>query len=443
MPSTIIPGRAKLYVAAVISAAVLAVVVSTQLDPQFEVGTPPLGPVLTFLFVGLFLELAEHHLAVSATGSIAFIIFLAAALVFGPTWGAAITAASFTGAHLLNRRPLLKTGFNVSQYTLSVLLGSGIYLGLRGEVPPSSLDAALLPFGAMVVTFFAVNSLAVSGVVALSEGRAFREVWRRNTWSLAAYDVVASSIALAIAILYSRFGAFAVAGVVAPVLFLRHIYMVNLQLQSTNREMLDLMVKSIEARDPYTSGHSQRVAALGRLLARELGLGFGDIDRIATAALLHDVGKMYEEFAPLLRKESQLSPEEYQLMRSHPIRSAELVGTISTLRGYVERAVRHHHENYDGTGYPDGLARTDIPIAARIIMVADTVDAMTSHRPYRRALSYDRVTSELSKCAGQQFDPVVVRAFHSSSQIRLLVANNQSDSGITTEPTDRPVVRLA
>ncbi len=443
MPRTIIPKRAKLYVAAVISAAVLALVLSTQLDPQLEVGAPPLGPVLTFLFVGLFLELAEHHLAVSATGSIAFIIFLAAALVFGPTWGAAITAASFIGAHLLNRRPLLKTGFNVSQYTLSVLLGSGIYLGLRGEVPPSSLDAALLPFGAMVVTFFAVNSLAVSGVVALSEGRAFREVWRRNTWGLVAYDVVASSIALAIAVLYSRFGAFAVAGVVGPVLFLRHIYMVNLQLQSTNREMLDLMVKSIEARDPYTSGHSQRVAALGRLLARELGLGFGDIDRIATAALLHDVGKMYEEFAPLLRKESQLSPEEYQLMRSHPIRSAELVGTISTLRGYVERAVRHHHEHYDGTGYPDGLARTDIPIAARIIMVADTVDAMTSHRPYRRALPYDRVTSELSKYAGQQFDPVVVRAFHSSSQIRLLVANNQSDSGITTEPAATPVVRLA
>jgi len=273
-----------------------------------------------------------------------------------------------------------------------------------------------------VIAFFAVNSLAVSFAVALSEHRPLGEVWLRNTWSLAPYDLVASTLGLGIAILYtSKYGLFAVGAVVALILFLRHVYVVNLQLQAANREMLDVMVKSIEARDPYTSGHSQRVSETARMLAREVGLSLRDIDSVSTAALLHDVGKIYEEFAPLLRKGASLSDDEFRVMQTHPIRSAELVGTVSNLRGPVEKAVRHHHESYDGSGYPDKLAADSIPIGARIIMVADTVDAMTSHRPYRRALGYAEVTSELQKYSGIQFDPQVVRAFLRSAAIKALI----------------------
>src|SRR5581483_5820210 len=106
--------------------------------------------------------------------------------------------------------------------------------------------------------------------------------------------------------------------------------------------------------------------------------------------------------------------EEELLMQTHPVRSAELVGTISNLHGLIYKCVRHHHENYDGSGYPDGLAGDQIPVGARIIMVADTVDAMTTDRPYRKALSFDRVVEELEKYSGSQFDPEVVKAFHSS-----------------------------
>jgi putative nucleotidyltransferase with HDIG domain len=423
------PVRVRAYVAITVIVAVASFTIATIIDPLvFDASRSPLG-VFTFVVVALLLELAEHRLAVGAAGSIAFILYLGAALVFGPTWGAIVTAAAVMGAQILNRRAPIKMAFNVAQYAIAILGASGIYTALGGPVPPVSLDAAIIPFAAMVFAFFTINSALVSTVIALVERRSVQEIWLRNTLGLAAYDLVASTLALGIAWLYLRSGVFGVAAIVAPILFIRHIYQVNLQLQATNREMLDVMVKSIEARDPYTSGHSQRVAELARRLARELGLGLREMDEIAAAALLHDVGKIYEEFAPILRKEGRLTAEERQVMETHAVRSAELVGTLSGLRGEVEQAVRHHHENYDGSGYPDGLSGDDIPLGARVIMVADTTDAMTSHRPYRAALSYEQVLEELGRYSGKQFDPVIVAALRQSGSVRSFVENARQPPG--------------
>jgi putative nucleotidyltransferase with HDIG domain len=426
------------YVGAVVLLALGGFALVAFHDPRFpgSASTEAVG-LLTFLGVGFVLELAEHRLAISASGSISFIVYIGGSLVFGPTWGGLITATCFTVAHALNKRPPLKIAFNVAQQTLGILMAAQVYIGLGGQIPPTSLDGSLVPFGAMVLAFFTINSLAVSAAVALSERRGLGEVWLRNTWSLAGYDLVASTLGLAIAVLYSsRYGLFGVAAVVTLILFLRHVYTVNLQLQAANREMLDVMVKSIEARDPYTSGHSQRVADLARLIARELGLGLREIDSISTAALLHDVGKIYEEFAPLLRKEQRLSSDEYSIIQTHPIRSAELVAAVSNLRGDVEKAVRHHHENFDGSGYPDRLSGDAIPIGARIIMVADTVDAMISHRPYRCALNYADVVPELQKYSGVQFDPEVVRAFLKSPAIRSLLDSARRSARIVDPRAD-------
>jgi HD-GYP domain-containing protein (c-di-GMP phosphodiesterase class II) len=358
-----------------------------------------------------------------ATGSIAFIVYMACALVFGPTWCAVIVSVTVTVAQIMSRKAAIKIAFNVSQHVLALVGGSLAYLALGGPIPPASIDAAVVPFFGFVVTSFAINGAAVSGVIAISENKRFVEVWMRNTWALAAYDLVASALGLGVAWLYVRFGLTGIAAVVVPILFLRHTFLVNLQLQNTNRELLDLMVKAIEARDPYTSGHSQRVAELARTLAREVALGYKEIENIATSALLHDVGKIFEEFAPLLRKEGKLTDDEMEVMRSHPSRSAELVGTISTLRGSVQRCVEHHHENFDGNGYPAGLVGDAIPIGARIITIADTTDAMTTDRPYRNALSFEQVLAELRRCSGKQFDPRLVDAFTKSPTIRAMVAS--------------------
>src|SRR5919202_5846694 len=169
---------------------------------------------------------------------------------------------------------------------------------------------------------------------------------------------------------------------------------------------MELMVKAIEARDPYTSGHSRRVAHYSRIIGRAIGLRPAQIERVRTAALLHDVGKMDEVFARILRKPGKLTSDEWAIMQTHPIKSAELVGTVSHLSELVS-AVRHHHENWDGTGYPDGIAGDAIPLEARIIIFADTIDAMTSDRPYRKALGPAEVRAELARCRGKQFDPQI------------------------------------
>jgi len=174
-------------------------------------------------------------------------------------------------------------------------------------------------------------------------------------------------------------------------------------------------VHTVEFRDPYTSGHSQRVSRYSRLIAEIIGLNSKAVERISVAALLHDVGKIHEIFAPILMKPGRLTPEERSVMELHPIKGAELVEKISDLRDIVP-AVRHHHENWDGTGYPDRLAGNAIPIAARIIRFADTMDAMLTDRPYRKALSEKEVRSELSRFRAIEFDPEICDALLGSDR---------------------------
>jgi HD-GYP domain-containing protein (c-di-GMP phosphodiesterase class II) len=137
---------------------------------------------------------------------------------------------------------------------------------------------------------------------------------------------------------------------------------------------------------------------------------------------LHDVGKIHEEFAPLLRKESRLTPEETALMQTHSSRSADLVGIISKFRGLVQDSVRHHHERWDGQGYPDGLSGKTIPLPARIILISDTIDAMTTDRPYRKRLGLEVVIAELQKWKGTQFDPDLVDVAVGSVAVRRLIS---------------------
>src|SRR5438067_11183112 len=177
----------------------------------------------------------------------------------------------------------------------------------------------------------------------------------------------------------------------------------------------------MQPQDPYRPSRSRRVSEYALAIARELRLPARDLVGIKRAALLHDVGKIYEEFAPLLRKEGKLTAEEMMTMQTHVTRSAQLVATATRLRGDVEAMIRHHHENFDGTGYPEGLAGNEIPIGARIIMIADTIDAMTTDRPYRKALSLSKTLEEMAKYAGRQFDPRLVQLVSKSPAIRRLL----------------------
>ncbi|MEM9556923.1 MAG: HD domain-containing phosphohydrolase [Acidobacteriota bacterium] len=182
-------------------------------------------------------------------------------------------------------------------------------------------------------------------------------------------------------------------------------------------DTVTVLAEAVEKRDPYTGGHVRRVVVYSVLLGQELGLSQPELERLRIAATLHDVGKIAVP-DEVLRKPAPLDEGEQELMRRHPVDGAEILQRIPELRDILP-GIRSHHERLDGAGYPDGLRDREIPTAARIIAVADTYDAMTTTRPYRRALSDADAVAEIERGAGSQFCPEVVAAF------RRLVARDE------------------
>lgn len=169
------------------------------------------------------------------------------------------------------------------------------------------------------------------------------------------------------------------------------------------------LVNALDARDPYTRGHSERVAHYAVGLGQRLGLGRRELERLRLAAMLHDIGKIGVRDAILL-KEGRLNEEEFAAMSRHPAIAARMLGSFPNLADIVP-GILHHHERWDGTGYPEGRAGKDIPMQSRIIALADAYDAMTSSRPYRRALSRDAAVAEMRRCAGAQWPHDLTEAF--------------------------------
>ncbi len=180
-------------------------------------------------------------------------------------------------------------------------------------------------------------------------------------------------------------------------------------LQHETDHALVALADSIDKRDQYTYQHSMRVARLSGEIATSMGLSPRDVDLLVAAARVHDLGKIATDNRVLF-KQSSLTSDERRLIQAHPAEGGELAGRFSMFRE-GRRFIRHHHERWDGKGYPDGLAGEDIPLGARIIAVADSYDAMTSDRPYRKALPHEVALVELRRGAGSQFDPTVVDAF--------------------------------
>ncbi len=174
-------------------------------------------------------------------------------------------------------------------------------------------------------------------------------------------------------------------------------------------EMITSLASAVDAKDHYTQGHSQKVARYAALIAREFGLSAAEVEEVRLAALLHDVGKVGIP-EPILNKAGPLDAEEWELMKSHARLGARILEPLRTLE-CIQQMVAHHHEFYDGSGYPDGLAGERIPLGARIIAIADAYDTIVSDRTYKKARTEEEALAELERCAGTQFDPKLVHVF--------------------------------
>ncbi len=403
--------------------------------------TAVLGVVLAAL--GALADVFAHHHRRGANGSIALIPFASCALVEPSAWGVTWVLACGAIVQVVHRRDLLKSAFNVAQMVLGLSVGILVFQAIGGEsfgslrgasfVP--SLQRAIVPAFALTTVAYVVNSVCVSTVLATTQRLPFARVWKSTTISTAPYHPLTVLIVFYVAWLSTNLGAFGTAGMVVPMLAVRQLYRTTMELTNVTEELLDLMVAAIEARDPYTSGHSKRVAEVSKIIARAIGLSPAQVERVGVAALLHDVGKIDENFAPILAKTGRLTPEEWEIMKRHPIRGSELVGMLSSLRDIVS-SVRHHHENWDGTGYPDGIKGDSIPLASRIIMFADTLDAITTDRPYRKALDIEDARREFVKFRGRQFDPLICdRVVEDEVWVRLYRTVEARRSQERSEPT--------
>jgi putative nucleotidyltransferase with HDIG domain len=373
--------------------------------------------------LGVFIGLAtlSEYLAVESgrgrrvRSSVAFIPLLAAAISF-PVAAVVIAVVAMYLRTLIQTRNWRVFAFNLAQSTLAYGSAGLLFRALTQDASSltSNVDqffAYFFPFYFAALCYFSINILLISSFISIRDGqpvlKVIAEATGRGAGNLV-YDLMASPVALLVAYLYAAFYIAGLIAVVLPLLLIRYTYLSTIQLERANNDLLNVFVKAIETRDPYTSGHSQRVSTLARIIAQDIGLRSSVVNKVETAALLHDIGKIDALYASIILKDSSLTPGEVEVIQTHAVRGADLLQSLSSLHEDIIVGVRHHHERYDGTGYPDGLAGKQIPIAARIIMICDAVDAMLSDRPYRNALSIEVVRAELLKCAGTQFDPDIV-----------------------------------
>jgi HD-GYP domain-containing protein (c-di-GMP phosphodiesterase class II) len=232
-------------------------------------------------------------------------------------------------------------------------------------------------------------------------------------WALSVSNTLFGTIALVflgwlMAEVATKVGLWASVLFMVPLLLARYSFTKYAETRAMFFGTVSALSQAIDAKDGFTRGHADRVSRIAGAIAREMGLSERNIEEIELAGMLHDIGKIGVE-DQILMKPARLDPHEQELMRRHPIYGAKILEPSESLRPLVP-LVMHHHENFDGSGYPDGRKGEDIPLGSRIIIVADAYEAMTSDRIYRKAIGHDRAMDQLNRYKGIQFDPQVVRA---------------------------------
>jgi HD-GYP domain-containing protein (c-di-GMP phosphodiesterase class II) len=278
-----------------------------------------------------------------------------------------------------------------------------------GHATPN-LGELVFPLALSGITYFLLDTFGVSTVVALHQKTSAWIVWQRTyLWTTVTHLIGFVPLGAIIVVIYSYIGIPGVALFLIPLLLARYSFKLYTDMREVHIETVRALTSAIEASDRYTRGHSERVTMYSVAIAREMRLSERRVQMLEYAGFLHDMGKIGVQHDILLKPE-KLTEDEWIIMRSHPSMGAKIVSDLHFLKGARE-VVLHHHERYDGGGYPDGLRNTNIPLEARIVKVADAFDAMMSDRPYRKSLGLERALAELQSGRGTEFDPAVVSVF--------------------------------
>ena len=359
-------------------------------------------------------------------------------MILGP---AAMALIEFVATVLLQggvqRRPKHRVLFNAAAFAGTVLIAGWVFRVLGG-VPgqPLIFPGVLLPLLGMGVTYYLLNTAVVTLIISLSEGRKPWRVWQVNyLWTL--FHLSASvPLGAALAVAHQSLGLWGCLLFVVPLLLAR--YTLKLYMD-TKRDLLDfagVLAGVIDEFDPYTCQHSKRVSRDAALLAREMGMSERAVEQAKTSGLLHDIGKISVSQRDLIVKAGPLTPEERLRISLHADIGADILGRVGAFHKLAP-VVRYHHERMDGHGYHD-LPQEDIPKIAKVVMVADAFDAMTSDRVYRKAMSLEDALEELDRHSGTQFDPSVVVALNRLVARGEIKIDEESQHHVSDEVSQKP-----
>jgi putative nucleotidyltransferase with HDIG domain len=414
----------RLYIAAVGIAGVAALAYSvyflTEIPFDYRM---PLLAVLTWIS-GSF---AVRVPAVPATIYVSEAFFFTLVLLFGPFPAVACMAVDglWISIRRRNREPY-RVIFNIAEPTISVLAASTMFFVVYDGVPLAfatkkpELTAILIPAMAMAGAYFLSNSWLTAFAVSFETRRPAYRVWREHFMWLSLNYFGGASVALLLALNWKSLDITLV--LVVPLVVISYFTFKTAmeRVEDANQHLTELnklylstvetLAMAIDAKDQITHGHIRRVQGYAAGLAKALGVTDArELRAIEAAALLHDMGKLAVP-EHILNKPGKLTPAEYERMKTHSSVGAQILSAIDFPYPVVP-IVRHHHENWDGTGYPDGLKGNDIPLGARIMAVVDCYDALTSDRPYRPALSDDEALAIIEARKGTMYDPQVTDAF--------------------------------
>lgn len=371
-------------------------------------------PALIFLtLVSIVLEFVIVPLPAGGSFSMATIPHVAVILLVPAPFAAASIGLSVLVEQAVHRSPAVKVIFNVAGMLLTGSVAS-LAMGLFGnlwQVAPQQGEGArlVLTFVVVAVAYFGTNALLTSLVLALAEERPILQVIRRGAGGGTLLgELAATAIGAHLALIWV-IEPVLTAVLIAPATVIARSFDYIRRLNSETRAAVQSLAEIVDHRDPTTFRHSERVAVNASALARLLGLTDAEIENIEQAASVHDLGKIGVPDRVLL-KPGPLTVAEQASMRQHTELGSEILTRFHLFAPGAE-IVRHHHERWDGGGYPDGLAGEAIPLGARVVAVADAYDAMTSDRPYRAALSPAEALRRLAAGSGTQWEPRMVEAF--------------------------------
>jgi len=399
---------------------------------------PDMLTIGVLVLAAVFAELYPVNVYRYSTVSVSVTVNFAAALLTGIP-GVACTSAAIVLVHYLRMKPLLyRTGYNWATHVLAGLAP----LLVRGLFPDLFQVAAIPMLAApMLVTalaYYALDTGLIATAISVQAGDSFGRLWREQFGWLLVHYMALCIMGWFLTIAYTAIGAWGVLVFALPVLMMRfaqqqyverteegveELRRMNAELARANSEVVgasrsirqlndDLFVtlsRIIDARDPFVHNHAAKVAEYATAIGMQMGLPTRRLEGLRQAAYLHDIGKIGIT-EQILHKSSELSSDEYDVVKAHAALGDDFLESSHGLRELAP-FVRHHHEYWDGRGYPDGLRGEQIPLEARILSVCDAVEAMASDRPYHRAMSVNAIVRELESAAGTQFDPQVVSVF--------------------------------